>query len=149
MIQIVREPRGRIYRALLAHAIGRTSHFSLVWRQQLTFHPTADQYEAALRPFLCEETLTDRWPGTQLLDSLAAVRRYLITADSIRMLEPPGRLFAWLAPSLPEDLAFYLPSGSCWLGSISHERDAWLNEPAEFVPALLQAIPGLSIRLAP
>ncbi len=148
MIHIVREPRGRTYRALLAHALGRASHFSLVWRHQLTFQPTAEQCEATLRPFLSEEAVTNEWPGTQLLDSLAIVRRYLVTADSVRILTPPGRLFAWLAPSLPEDLAFYLPSGACWLGSIAHERDAWLNEAASALPALLRAVPGLSAEAA-
>ena len=144
MIHIVREPRAHVYRALLAHALDRASHFSLVWREQLSFQHSADLVATSLTPFLADERVTDEWPGTQLFGSSALVRRYVLSAASLEILQQPGRLFAWLAPSLPEDLAFYLPSGSCWLGSVSHERYAWINEAAGALPALLHAVPGLS-----
>ena len=148
MIHIVREPRAGVYRALLAHALSRATHFSLVWREQLSFENSADLVAASLKPFLADESVTDEWPGTKLFGSSALVRRYTLSPSSLAFLQQPGRLFAWRAPSLPEDLAFYLPSGSCWLGSISHERDAWINEPTGALPALLHAVPGLSAREA-
>jgi hypothetical protein len=148
MIHIIREPRAGVYRALLAHALHRAAHFSLVWREQLSFQHSAELVAASLKPFLADERVTDEWPGTQLFASNAVVRRYTLCASSIGFLEAPGRLFAWRDPCLPEDLAFYLPSGACWLGSISHERDAWINEAAGSLPALLHAIPGLSAKVA-
>jgi len=32
-----------------------------------------------------------------------------------------------LEPDCPEDLAFYDADVSVWLGSISHEKDAWIE----------------------
>ena len=148
MIHIVREPKATVYRALLAHALHRASHFSLVWREQLRFEQSAALVAASLDPFLADERLTNEWPGTHLVGSRALVRRYVLSPSVLEILQQPARLFAWRAPSLPEDLAFYLPSGSCWLGSISHERDAWIHDAPTALPALLQSVPGLSARAA-
>ena len=147
MINIVREPKGRTYRALLRLALVRASHFALVWRTQLAFDGHSSAFATALQPFLADESVTSNWPGTELIGSTALVRRYVLDERSVRHLEHPGRLYAWRSPSLPEDLAFYTSTGQCWLASISHERDAWLYEAPDVLPALLQAVPGLAVQV--
>lgn len=144
MINIVREPKGRTYRSLLRLASLRASHFALVWNPQLAFDARSAAFAMALQPFLSDESVTSEWPGTKLLGATALVRRYVLNERSVRHLASPGRLFAWRAPSLPEDLAFFTAAGECWLASISHERDAWLYEPPDVLPGLLQEVPGLA-----
>ena len=146
MHDIVSEPSGPVYRSLLAFAEERSSLFSLVWRRQLAFDASADALAASLRPHLDSETETSAWPGTELLGHTAIVRRYRFSSDSRRLLASAERLYAWLAPQRPEDLAFYTKAGRCWLGSIAHERDAYVDlEPAE-LELLRAAVPGLDIR---
>jgi hypothetical protein len=145
MIRVTEEPKGGTYRSLLSFASTRSAYFSLVWRTDSPFGAQAAAIELLLRPHLATEVLATEWPGTQLLGGTAMVRRYAVSDASIRVLEAPGRLFGWRAPEFPEDLAFYSSSGSCWLGSISHEADAWLTDPATSIPDLLEAVPGLRL----
>jgi hypothetical protein len=49
-----------------------------------------------------------------------------MSANSMAVLAAASRLFAWVGPSRPEDLAFWTPTGHPWLGSIAHERDGFL-----------------------
>ena len=149
MINIVREPKGETYGALLRLALVRASHFALVWNPQLTFDECSGRFATAVRPFLVAEGMKNEWPGTTLHGSTALVRRYVLNDRSVRHLASPGRLFAWRSPSLPEDLAFFTSAGQCWLASIRHERDAWLNEPPDALPELLQAVPGLVTQVGP
>ena len=143
---ILSEPSGPVYGALLAFAEQRSSLFSLVWRRQLAFDASADALAASLRPHLDNERETSEWPGTELLGHTAIVRRYRFSPESTRVLASAERLYAWLAPDRPEDLAFYTNEGRCWLGSIAHERDAYVDlDPAE-LELLRAAVPGLDIR---
>jgi hypothetical protein len=98
--------------------------FSLVWRDQLPFGPSAQAIELELSPYLLREERTSEWPGTQLLRHEAIVRHYKLCKESIRVLLKSTRLYAWLSPDLPEDLTFYMPDGIPWLTSIAHENDA-------------------------
>jgi hypothetical protein len=143
---IIAEPVGQTYRALLAYAASLSGSFTLVWRHQLSFDASAAALEDVLRPFLIEETERSEWPGTALIGHSATVRTYRISADSARALATVGGLFGWQSPALPEDLAFYGPDGRCWLGSIAHERDAFVTLDANALAALPAAVPGLELR---
>ena len=143
---IVTEPKGQTYRALLAFAAGFSDSFSLVWRHQLSFDTSAAVLEGVLRPFLIKEAESSEWPGTSLIGHAATVRTYRLSPDSARALATAGGLFAWESPARPEDLAFYAPDGRCWLGSIAHERDAFVVlDPTDLV-ALRAAVPELELR---
>jgi hypothetical protein len=143
---ITREPTGATYRALLTFAERYSGSFSLVWRHQLAFDASAAVIATTLRPFLIERSETSEWPGTTLIGHLAIVRRYRLTAESVRELATAAGLFAWKAPARPEDLAFYAPTGRCWLGSIAHERAAFLVLDAGDFSALQAAVPELQAR---
>jgi hypothetical protein len=128
---ILSEPTGETYRRLLAFAEDHSAHFSLVWRRQLAFDDKAAAIEQTLAPFLAREQHTSEWPGTVLLGHSAIVRTYRVSPGCTQILANAGRLYAWLAPSRPEDLAFYTGHDRCWLGSIAHEKDAFVDlEPA-------------------
>jgi hypothetical protein len=145
-LDIITEPVGPTYRALLAFAERCSGSFSLVWRDQLSFDASAAVLEGVLRPFLIEETETSDWPGTRLIGHSATVRRYRLSPDSARALATADALFAWQWPARPEDLAFYTPDGRCWLGSTAHERDAFVALDEDDLAALRAAAPELELR---
>ncbi|HEU4939233.1 MAG TPA: hypothetical protein VFT39_22450 [Vicinamibacterales bacterium] len=142
---IDREPRGTTYVALIRFAAAERSTFSLTWRHQLKFDANTKQVEDALRSSLIRLETTETWPGTQLIGHAAIVRFYELSAAAQALLEDAGRLFAWLAPNRPEDLAFYTASGRYWLASIAHERAAFIDPDAVDVRQLLASVPGLRL----
>ena len=144
-LEITDEPAGREYRDLLHLAAEACGSFSLVWRDQLAFEPSAEEVARSLRPFLIREQRTDEWPGTKLLGHLATVRYYRLTPETLAVLERAARLYAWEAPALPEDLALYTHDNNVWLGSIAHERDAWLQGGSELEAAVHARLPGLAL----
>lgn len=143
---IITEPAGATYRQLVAFAEAFSGSFSLVWRQQLSFDASAAVLKDALRPFLIHQTRSSAWPGTTLIGHSAMVRTYRWSPDSARTLAAADRLFAWHAPARPEDLAFYAPDGRCWLGSIAHERQAFVTLEANDLAKLRLAVPALELR---
>ena len=146
MLNIITEPQGKTYTELLQLAMQYCSSFSLTWRDQLMFHESASRVLASLRPFLIREVYTGEWPGTRLVDQKAMVRYYRLTEKTLQILSTVPSLYAWLAPSFPEDLAFYRADETCWLFSIAHEEDAAFLDESLTVEYLSRAIPGLQVR---
>ncbi|WP_125206331.1 hypothetical protein [Capsulimonas corticalis] len=142
MIRIREEPQGQVYEALLKFAATNCATFSLTWHM-CRYKSTAHQIEKELTPFRVSQKITDNWPGTiqwnvtdQQPDPIhrryriarpkgILLRTYRVTPRSIDVLQTAGRLYAWLRPDRPEDLAFYLPDGSNFLASVAHEELAW------------------------
>ena len=145
VLNVVSEPMGPAYRALLNAIAKRASSFSLVWRDQLKFSASAVAFESELRAFLIREVRTDSWPGTRLIGHLAAVRLYRFTKDSLNALKRPGRLYAWRSPHWPEDFAAYDTGGNCIFGSISHEGDAFFVGSEGLGVELAKEVPGLKL----
>lgn len=137
------EPVGATYVALIRFAEAEGSTFSLVWRHQLRFDPAAHEVAEALRPSTISQQVTDEWPGTRLLGHAAVVRFYQMSPAARGVLEAAHGLYRWMAPHRPEDLAFYTTAGQCWLGSIAHERDAFVDADAVHLARLVAAVPGL------
>ena len=143
---VITEPAGATYRQLVAFAEAFSGSFSLVWRDQLSFDPSAADLKDVLRPFMIRQTRSSEWPGTTLIGHSAMVRTYRWSPDSAGTLAAADRLFAWHAPARPEDLAFYTPDGRCWLGSIAHESEAFIDLDATDLAALRLAVPALELR---
>lgn len=140
---IIEEPRGETYLALLRFARKRCERFSLVWRTKLRFNSSAINIARALEPDLERSSTTNEWPGTRLIGHTAVVRHYRITRRSMEVLEAAPGLFSWLSPDLPEDLAFYSTADVLWLGTISHEEEAWFADPSLSQDAIIQHVPGI------
>ena len=145
MINVLNEPCGRTYRSLLDLAAERCPEFSLTWQDGLDFNDQAGRVLADLAPWLAREVRTDRWPGTVIMGREATVRFFATNPNAIAVLKQAEGLFSWQAPSFPEDLAFYAEGGVCWLGSIAHERDAWLELSHVERAALRFRVPGLQV----
>ena len=95
-------------------------------------------------PYLEQEYKTNQWPGTILMRHKVTVRKYKITPESLEFLKAPKRLYAWLGPDFPEDLAFYDSHDNCIFGSISHEKDAFVSGTAFAEEQLANGAPGLA-----
>ena len=81
----------------------------------------------------------------------ARVNWYRVTPDLIAALKAKvSRLYEWLPPNLPEDLAFYWPDGSSLLGTCSHERFAFVDLAEKEIDEFKQEVPGLPLnKLSP
>jgi len=145
LVTILEEPKGEVYAALLHFALRRNSLFSLVWRDQLRFTESATSVAKTLRRDLVSERRTNEWPGTELIGHLATVRLYRMSPSALTVLNAAVSLYAWTAPERPEDLAFYVTAGVPWLGSIAHERDAFLYRHAVDLHDLTHTVEGLRV----
>lgn len=124
--RLTRDVTGAVYRQLLEAALEEASTFSLVWRDQLTFAPSAAAVRQTLRGLQLREAKRDRWPGTILAGHYASVVTYRAAAEALPTLLEPGSLFAWRAPAYPEDLSFSTERGAVCLATIAHEANAWI-----------------------
>ncbi|MCK6486077.1 MAG: hypothetical protein L6R00_18280 [Phycisphaerae bacterium] len=121
------EPRNSIYDCLLRFVALYCDRFGLVCRPELSLGTSANNLLQRITPFFIESRLTERWPGTLLLDSRATVSIYRLCDASLAiLLETTHSLFDWMHPALPEDLFMLRHDGSWMLASISHERDAFV-----------------------
>lgn len=127
--RITHDITGEDYRLLLEAALAEASTFSLVWRDQLQFAPSAAAVRRALRRLQVRHVKRDRWPGTMLVGHYASVLTYRASPEALPTLLEPGSLFAWRSPAYPEDLSFTTAPGTVSLATVSHEGDAWILSP--------------------
>lgn len=147
MIEIVIDPNGEVYKALIALALRDCGSFSLVMRPKgLNFAQTANQFTEELASHLISDLNASSWPGTALFGETAVVRHYRLDEASARKLLVVNSLYSWQAPDYPEDLAFYGKDGSVWMGSIAHEEFGFFEIPRHTKSELKNLIPGLSVR---
>ena len=130
---IIEEPTDSSYDALLEFCGQHAPECSLVCRDNLLPAQTAADFLAAASGHLIRSADQNSWPGTKLSEGTALVFWYRVTAELIALLKRSARgLYEWQVDrSLPEDLAFYRADQSVLMGSISHERDAWLELSVE------------------
>lgn len=129
--RITRDVTGEAYRILLEAALNEASTFSLVWRTQLRFHPSATAVRKALRGLQLRHVKRNRWPGTILLGpgQCASIVTYRAAPEALPTLLEPGSLFAWRSPAYPEDPSFSTDEAVC-LATVSHEANAWILSPS-------------------
>lgn len=69
---------------------------------------------------------------------------YRLESQTAHVLKTAAhRLYEWLHPDLPEDLAFLDDQREAWLVSIAHEEDAYVTLPDWEVQSLLHFVPEL------
>ena len=146
LVDIVVEPRGAVYRALLDFGRQLGSTASLVWRDQLELDPSANVIADRLSADLVREERVAEWPGTRLHGSRATLRIFRLSSNAVAVLSEAEGLYDWRAPGRPEDLAMYSNDGRAWLGSIAHERDGFLDAEVFPVPEVADQVPGLRLR---
>jgi hypothetical protein len=149
------EPTGDIYCGLLEAATRRCSSPLLVTRSQGRLADSVLGLLERLSPHLTATEEVWAWPGTRLWRTTERSRgptlrtyRYSEQVAGILTSVAAG-LYAWQEPELPEDLALLRALGNVWLGSVSHESDAWLELTEAEQTELTQVVPGLVELLAP
>jgi hypothetical protein len=128
--RITRDVTGKAYKLVLEAALTEASTFSLVWRDQVQFAPSATAVRKALRGLQLRHVKRDRWPGTILGGHYASVVTYRAAPEALPTLLERGSLFAWRSPAYPEDLSFSSEPGAVCLATVSHESDAWILSPS-------------------
>lgn len=121
---------GFTYQQLLNWALEECESFSVVSREGEDSDSEQEVIES-LKPFLIEEVLTNKWPGTEVFSKPVHVLRfYKLNSKSVSVLSEAGSLFSWLSPDRPEDLAFYKKDRRVWFGSVAHENMAFFVRPS-------------------
>jgi len=139
----IHEPRGQVYRDLLAALAPLADRALLVVR---TYTQLSNDGERVLEQMSRWHTLEEErsdWPGTHLLGSTASIYEYAICREAIAILQSTVEgLYEWQAP-LPEDLAFLRADRSVILYSTGHEEDGGLSLHPSERDALLRECPGI------
>lgn len=146
MIEIIVEPCDVSYSELITTAFRECATFSLVSRPGVPMSEGGVDTLRKLAPFLVDQLSSSEWPGTVLLGHTAVVRHYETHLDAMPSVLRVGRLYAWVAPSFPEDIAFYTSDRTVWLGSSSHEAFAFFGEGAAPLEELRRTMPNLALR---
>lgn len=154
---LLTDPSGAAYQALLSFALECSDSFSLtLWPG---WNPVGKKLVAPLAPYGIGEQRTTAWPGVELIDSHATLLHYRVSEDSVLLLRKAASPFAWMGSSSgPGDLAFYVVTRrsragtiprrerhDCWLGSVAHERVAFVRPDLVDVAMLRKRVPGLKL----
>lgn len=145
----VKEPEGDLYAAILLAGLAmRVPVLGLVYPSSVARSPRAIELARRLSPFLLAEKESGEWPGTKLANGTERVVMYRFQPRVVEVMEQVARnLFDWIAP-LPEDPHLVRDDGSVWLGSIAHERDAWLELKNDELDRLQTEFPSLFAAIA-
>jgi hypothetical protein len=117
----------------------------LVERRQLEFDENAKSLLNELESNLVSKTYANEWPGTRLLgQDNAEISRFKTNKDTMDILKKYSHsLFDWIAPRLPEDIAFFRQDGTIILGTITHEKEYWLELNEEELDIAAEKFPRL------
>jgi hypothetical protein len=144
MFDVIEEPCGDVLVRLL-RAVGRhAAAVLLVVRDDLGLTDAGGAVITRLRNHLVSEKRSASWPGTSLQKDQAAVLEFSVNAMVLEeLISASYGLYGWQQPSLPEDLALLRENGTVLLGSICHERDAYLSLTDEEYRSIAAAIPEI------
>jgi hypothetical protein len=145
---IVNEPRGAVYGALLGCAAVACTSGLLVVRQPDELDLDGREVLNGLQPWMTEVQHSSTWPGTTLSEGDTAHLYYFRygrpVVDFLRMYS--NGLYDWVAPRLPEDLCLFRDDRSLWLATIAHEHDAYFELARDEHDELLARVPGLAVK---
>jgi hypothetical protein len=141
----IEEPTADLLRYLLIEASEIATTCGFVVQTDFPTNQRATRLATELHSYLKTSKEVASWPGTQLYGESRAIRyEYAFSQHVAGLLsEAADGLYEWVAPDLPEDLHLLRQDGSVFLGSVAHERDAWLEADHEEFARLAQSVPGL------
>ena len=144
------EPRGDDYRLLVAYAAHLCHETQFIVRDSIDCSASAVAVLASLEPWLLQQTRVSEWAGTRLHGGSALLFRYRNCAETVAILgSAVGRLYDWVQPDRPEDLALMFPDGTAWLTTIAHERDAYLTMSDDQAAAFFRECGRVAALLGP
>lgn len=123
------QPAGAVLSDLVDAALGACDRLGLMVQPRNNLAESVTTVLERLEPALVLREESSSWPGSELHDGTTATHLvYTLnekTADVLRRTAPS--LYDWVNPNLPEDPHLLRADGSVWLGSTTHEEDAWLQ----------------------
>jgi hypothetical protein len=140
------EPAADLLRSLLIEASEFVTTCGFVVQTDFpTTNQRATRLATELHSYLKTTEEVASWPGTQLYGEKRAIGYEYTFSQHVAglLLEAADGLYDWVAPDLPEDLHLLRQDGSVFLGSVAHERDAWLEAEQEEFARLAQSVLGL------
>jgi len=145
VFDVIREPRGAVFRGLLQALSPAATELLLVLRDGVGLSDAGRDLLSELQPYLVGRDRRSSWPGTALLSGQATVLRFIPTAPCLdALVAASDRLFGWQQPALPEDLALVRGDETAALASISHENDAYLELEQEEYASLIRSLPEIA-----
>jgi len=157
--EILIEPRGQTYQALLSAALRWCDQFLLVDVPEPDFGPNDSAFRGRARslidqlaPYLVEVSKQKSWPGSTLserkgVDVYARVYRFRLVPESTMILSGSADgLYSWRAPAMPSDLSLLRKGGDPWLVNMAADEESYLVVTQEEAEELLVAAPGLKIK---
>jgi hypothetical protein len=145
MFDFMMEPEGKILESLLLWAAGIARTCGFVVRSKFPTSTKAVRLAAELRPCLEISREVSYWPGTELRGKQRAISYEYAYSMSVAhsLLDAEQKLYSWIAPEMPEDLYLLRDNGELLLGSIAHEREAWLALDDNELVGLERSVPGI------
>jgi hypothetical protein len=149
----VREPRGEIYRGMIAVLATMAQRALLIERILHTsdgtllgnLSPEGKRLRQRLDPWCAGEEQRSEWPGTRLLGrATVLVREYTLSSEVILALQSAvDGLYEWQG-GLPEDLALLREDGEALMFGIAHEEDGCVLLQAGERDRLIRECPGIA-----
>jgi len=151
VFDIIEEPRGEMLRRLMRAAARHATVAMLVLRDELGVNEVGQALLRRLQPHLRDQGRRSSWPGTNLQPSgEAIVLRFALRRIVLDQLSNAvDGLYEWRQPMLPEDLTFLRIDGTTVLGSISHERDAFLEITDNEYASITRSVPEITRIILP
>ncbi len=147
---IVEEPKGKVYKSLLRHALKYCDSFQFVVPHHIQNNTEVQAIINLCKAFLINVKEEIEWPGTKLYEGTATIYSYTFNKEScILLCELANRLYEWVQFNSPEDLCLRRKDGTPWLVSITFEDDAYLELTVEEKEELERAIPDLVLEENP
>lgn len=149
---IASEPSGPELRNILYWAANLATQLGVVVHSsRVKLQSKGTGFFNEVGPYLIDSYETNEWPGTRLVGSrLGIVRTYSLTRECADIfLNTSDRLYMWVNPYLPEDPHLLRADGSVLLGTITQERDCWMELHKDEYSSLVRDVPWTARALKP
>ncbi|MEK6627408.1 MAG: hypothetical protein AABY53_02185 [Bdellovibrionota bacterium] len=126
VINLKKDISGEDYFQLIDFLSIKSKKFCFIIRDDQT-SSLVEKFIESLKDSLIKTSKVSEWPGTKLIEGQVTQFEYNLTQQNIIKIKDVGGLYNWIAPYFPEDVFFKNEFDQVLLGSISHEKDAWLE----------------------
>lgn len=121
---------GSAYERFIDYALAHTDAFMFVgcnYYNSRIYKTHVKPFIKELQPYAIKRRHDPQWPGTVQAGTDRYQRTiyfYRSDPNAAAVLKSAGRIFGWVYPYYPEDLAFFR-QGYCWMASVAHEEYLW------------------------
>ena len=141
------EPSGPLLTDILSWAMSFATQLGVVVHSgRVKLDQKAIAFFEAVDPYLLHSCEVNEWPGTRLIGArLGIVRIYALTPEFAEIFKNTGdALYMWVNPYLPEDPHLLRADGSVLLGTVTQERDGWMELSEDEFSSLVREVPWMA-----